>query len=387
VKLINAVTLFFIACLLGFFAWAQAAGVGAAGAGVAGSDAGAAAAPTSPSRLWLGIAFFMWVGIFNVMIIAQAWAFANDVYTVEQGKRLFPIVALGASLGAIAGAYATKPLIESLGVSPLLLITAGVLVLTMGLTAVVSARARARPRLALAGAGGPGAEAVSGDIHEERIGGRGGFRLVLSDRYLLAIAVLTLMFNLVNTTGEYILGERVSEIAKQRVATGALAAGDEEQWIGLFYGGFFFWVNLISAGVQALLVSRVIRWIGVRGSLLVVPLISLAGYAAMAFAPLLWLIRGVKTAENSLDYSLQNTARHALFLPTGRDAKYKAKQATDTFFWRFGDLLSAGLVFAGLTWLGFATREFALANSGLVLVWLLAAYLAGRSFKARARTD
>jgi AAA family ATP:ADP antiporter len=86
-------------------------------------------------------------------------------------------------------------------------------------------------------------------------------------------------------------------------------------------------------------------------------------------------------AENSIDYSLQSTVRSALYLPTSREAKYKAKQATDAFFVRFGDVLSAGLVFAGTRWLGFGSRQFALVNVALILVWLVLAVAIGRQFE------
>jgi AAA family ATP:ADP antiporter len=108
--------------------------------------------------------------------------------------------------------------------------------------------------------------------------------------------------------------------------------------------------------------------------------VALAGYASMAFIPVLSWIRGVKLAENSIDYSLQNTTRNALYLPTSREAKYKAKQANDTFFVRFGDVASAGLVFAGTTWLGFAPQHFALTNAALTLIWLVLAIAIGRHF-------
>ena len=93
-----------------------------------------------------------------------------------------------------------------------------------------------------------------------------------------------------------------------------------------------------------------------------------------------------RLAENSIDYSLQNTARNALYLPTSREAKYKAKQANDTFFVRFGDVLSAGLVFAGTTWLGFAPRQFAMVNVALIMVWLVIAVAIGRRFRRMAKT-
>src|SRR5437879_6329130 len=113
VKLINGVTLFFIACLIAFFALNRA--------GVA-----------------IGIAFFIWVGIFNLMIIAQLWAFANDVYTVEQGKRLFAIIGVGASLGAIAGSFVTGQLVKAYGPYPFMLAAAVLLAVCLALTNAVS---------------------------------------------------------------------------------------------------------------------------------------------------------------------------------------------------------------------------------------------------------
>ena len=140
-------------------------------------------------------------------------------------------------------------------------------------------------------------------------------------------------------------------------------------------------MNILALVLQALVVSRVIKHFGVRIALLVMPGVAIIGYATMAFVPLLWFIRGTKMAENSLDYSLQNTTRNALYLPTSRDAKYKAKQANDTFFVRFGDVISAGLVFVGTTWLGFAARQFALVNVGLIVLWLILAVAIGRRYK------
>jgi len=200
----------------------------------------------------------------------------------------------------------------------------------------------------------------------------------------VAIAALMVLLNLVNTTGEYILGKRVNEIA---TSAASHAAGiDPEKMIGAFYGSYFTWVNIIAALIQAFVVSRVLKYFGVRGALLVLPVVALAGYTALAFVPLLPLIRGVKIAENSLDYSLQSTTRNALYLPLSREAKYKAKQANDTFFVRFGDVLSAGLIFVGTTWLAFAPRQFALVNAGLVLLWLVLALLLGRQFARLAHT-
>ncbi len=317
----------------------------------------------------LDLVFFVWVGIFNVMIIAQFWSLANDVYTPEAGKRLFAIIAFGSTIGAILGATLVENLVDPKRAEPgtvnrLLLVAAGVLAVCTVLTRFISRRRKA------AGDGaGPAAEAA-----EKPIESRSAFRLVLSDRYLLLIGLLMLIVNLVNTTGEYILGSTLETAAKQLAAagqTGGLAAEEfKKQFIGNYYAGFFKWVNWTTAIIQLFVVSRFIKWFGVRAALFVLPLIALGGYALLAVAPVLRIIRGVKVAENSVDYSLQNTARQALFLPTSREAKYKAKQAIDTFFWRAGDVGSAVLVFIGSR-IALTPQKFALVNAALVVVWIL----------------
>ena len=135
-------------------------------------------------------------------------------------------------------------------------------------------------------------------------------------------------------------------------------------------GDFYGWVNLVGLLIQVFLVSRLFKTIGVRGALFVLPLIALGSYTLMAILPVLGVIRIAKVLENSTDYSIQNTARHALFLPTSREAKYKAKAAIDTFFWRVGDMLQGGVVLVG-TWLAFTARHFAWINIVLVSVWLV----------------
>jgi ATP:ADP antiporter, AAA family len=346
--LISWVTVFFIACLVAFYFLAQARMPG------------------------LDVAFFIWVGIFNVMIIAQFWSLANDVYTPEEGKRLFAIVAFGSTIGAIIGATVVENLVDPEKSDPgavnrMLLVAAGVLALSLLITWIVSTRekvARATP--------------ADRDVTAQTpLAPKGAFRLVFSQRYLLLIAFLILLVNFVNTTGEYILGETLEGTAKSLAASGQTAGlapeEFEKQFIGNYYAGFFKWVNWVTALIQLFVVSRFFKWFGVRAALFVMPLIALGGYAMLAIAPVLSVIRAVKIAENSTDYSLQNTTRQALFLPTSREAKYKAKQAIDTFFWRAGDVLSAGLVFLG-TQIAMSPRNFAMVNIGLVVVWLLIAF-------------
>jgi AAA family ATP:ADP antiporter len=286
-------------------------------------------------------------------VTAQFWAYANDLYTEESGKRIFPMVGIGSSLGAWLGAVLAGRLFSVMNAYQLMLVAMGGLLLSIVLVRRIDSRRKGSPE--------PSPKPLSN---------KGGFSLVLSSRYLLLIAMMVLMFNLVNSLGEYILSEMVVSHTKAAVDAGVIPSSQMKASIGTFYGDFYGWVNLVGLLIQVFVVSRLFKTIGVRGALFVLPLIALGSYTLMAILPVLGVIRIAKVLENSTDYSIQNTARHALFLPTSREAKYKAKAAIDTFFWRVGDMLQGGFVLVG-TWLAFTARHFAWINIVLVSVWLV----------------
>jgi AAA family ATP:ADP antiporter len=204
--------------------------------------------------------------------------------------------------------------------------------------------------------------------------------------------------NLVNTNGEFILGKTVTEEAQNladmpSAAKEGMAASTEEQrikkvrdFIGRFYGDFLFTVSLVSALAQLFVVSRIMKFCGVPASLFFLPIISLTGYSVISFIPALAFVRLAKIVENSTDYSLQNTVRQALFLPTTREEKYKAKAAIDTFFVRTGDVLSAALVFLR-DQLSLNVQALSLINVFLVVLWLLLVFAIGRSYRALAAKE
>jgi AAA family ATP:ADP antiporter len=345
IPLMAATSVFFAANLLFFFL------VGQAGARI-------------------GVVFFIWLGIFNVFVISQFWACANDVYTEGQGRRLFPFIGVGSSLGAWIGAEASVPLVQRLNAGPysLMVVTAVLLVLCLGLLVVVNRiEAAQHPETAAQGA--------------QPLTGAGGFQLVLNDRYLLWIAVLVVLLNLVNSAGEFILGKLVVDEATRQFADPSQLA-DRQRFVGAYYGSFFGNVNLLGLMLQLFVTSRLIRHLGVRGALFILPVVALVSYSVMAVAPILAVVTVLKTLENSTDYSVQNTVRQALFLPTSRDAKYKAKAAIDTFFWRLGDVAQAGVVRAG-TALGAGVAGFAWFTVGLTVAWLWVAGQIAREHRRR----
>jgi AAA family ATP:ADP antiporter len=316
----------------------------------------------------IGVPFYLWLGIFNMLVIAQFWSLANELFSPAQGKRLFAIIAFGGTIGAIAGAWIAEQLIGSFGIAAIMLLAAGLLVACIVLTSVGARLARRMPR-------GEDVEEDAEEIaHDKPLDKNGAFKLVATQRYLRMIAIMIVLYNVVNTLGEYILGSVVTETAK------AQAGGDVEvakRLVGEFYGSFFTWVNAVAAILQALVVSRVVKYLGVRVALVLVPAFAFGSYALLAAAPVLAWIRVAKIAENGLDYSLHNTVRQMLWLPTTPEVKYKAKAAIDTFFVRAGDVIAAGLVALGGA-LALSSRGFAFVNLAVVLGWIGLVIIVGR---------
>src|SRR6185295_2931937 len=154
---------------------------------------------------------------------------------------------------------------------------------------------------------------------------------------------------------------------EQAASAATSDAAAQQVMIGQFYGNFDSIYSTLGMLLQVFAVSRIFRYVGVRGALFILPCIALVGYSFILFLPLLAVIRWAKIAENGTDYSIQNTTRQALFLPTSREAKYKAKAAIDTFFQRGGDVLSAAIVGAGAQ-MALDVKWFAAINTVLTLV-------------------
>lgn len=318
-----------------------------------------------------GLLFFLWVGIFSLVVIAQFWSYANDIYTPEEGKRLFVLLAFGASSGGVFGPMLANLVIKLVGLNQLLLVSVSILGISLLLINFIDRRLVERKVERAAAA----AKAAEPEFSKD-----GALAVVFRNRYLLLIALLILAVNWMNTSGEYILGKGVQQ------AAAAISAGDvaaQKSFIGDFYSRYFTIVGTVALVFQLFVVSRIIKYLGIRVAILILPAVALGGYSVIALFPVLAVMFKAKIAENSIDYSLNNTVRHMLFLPTSREEKYKAKVAIDSLFVRSGDVLSAGLVFVGVTWLSAGIRFFAFFNLFLALACLLLAIAIGLAYKKR----
>lgn len=313
----------------------------------------------------VGMAFYIWLGIFSVMVVAQFWAFAADSYNVRCGQRLFVILAVGATFGAWLGSKIAGELLTIIGIYGIMALAAILLLITVYLTANVSGWI-------------PESAANDEPVHEEQ-GNKwlDGFSVVFESAYLRRIAIYVVILVFINSTGEYILARLVDEHSKMLASTQGLT--DIAAWQGQFYSSYYSWITLGSFVIQLFLVSRIFKWVGLRGSVLILPIIMIVGYGLMIFFPIFSLIRIAMTAENSANYSVQNTTRHALFLPVPRKHKYLGKTTIETFFYRFGDLLYGGFIFVGTQYFDLSISHFILSNLILAFILFAIAWKVGHS--------
>lgn len=330
----------------------------------------------------MGIIFFVWIAIFNLMVVAQFWGFTNDIYTEEAGKRLFPLVMFGQNFGSLLGPIIFRILVGPLGQYKLMLVVGGMLGICILLSLIIHKREIERkPHEAEVKAQ---EEAIKKE-EEKPLKKGGGFRLVFKSRYLLYIALVIFLLNWVNTNGEYILGKVIKHDAAKTIEMDMAGDLNRSEVISKLYANFYFGVNLIAAILQLFLMSRIFKWFGIRGALFILPLIAFGGYFFIGLGASLVIVRWVKTFENSTDYSIMNATRHALFLITSREVKYKAQAAIETFFWRAGDVMSALTVLAAATFFAFdlegSVSGVASVNIFLVIIWIILCVLIARWHK------
>jgi AAA family ATP:ADP antiporter len=319
----------------------------------------------------IGLAFYVWVSMFGLFVVAQFWTFAADIYTDERGRRLLPMIAIGATGGAAFGSSVVTPLVKRAesGADVLLLAALAPLAVSILLTRIVDGRAQREKQIA------PGGEAAPPPVKAKP---QGGLKMITTSRFLIAAAAITLLLNWVNTNGENLLYKVIVEFLQSEIAEkgltdpGAIEAFTKDG-VATFYGNFFTWVNAVALVLQALVASRLLKYGGFGAILLMLPVIALLSYAAMALVPVLIVIKMMKVAENSTDYSINNTARNVLWLPTTSEMKFKCKPAIDTIFVRLGDGFAAATVLFGTYVVSLSDQDYFAFNVALVFVWLAAA--------------
>ena len=324
-----------------------------------------------------GIVFYLWVGMFGVFVVAQFWAFAADIYTEERGNRLFPMIAIGATSGAAFGSWITEILVKSelFGTKWLLMLAMIPLTVSIILSRIVDNHLHAQT-----------AESKFHSNPEPEDSGRSAISIVFASRFLLATALITLLLSWVNTNGENLLFRVVQEFLNGQALKEGISENDAllvftRDGTTAFYGDFYFWVNIMALLLQAFVASRLLKYGGFGVILLTMPVVALVSYTAMAFVPILAIVKAMKIAENSTDYSINNTARNVLWLPVSSEQKYKGKPTIDSLFVRMGDGIAALTVLVGVQFLALSTQSFFVLNVALVLIWIALAFVVIREHR------
>jgi len=314
----------------------------------------------------IGVPFYLWVGVFNMTAVSQFWSLAADIYDLEQGKRLFGIVGVGGAAGAVVGARLAKSLAHQ-GPAALMVAAAILLLVCTALLIGIARRADCPRRQGHE----PG--------RDEPVARDGLLRWLARDRYLLLIAALALLLNWVRSNGDYILDRTLLAAVAEAKATGAGAT----VFVTTFKANYFEWVNITTLLLQLFVVSRVISRLGITAALLFLPVLAFGEYAVFLAAPIRSIFLVAKVGESSLEYSVQNTGRQALFLDASRMEKYVGKTVVDTFVVRAGDALTALVIWSGRR-AALSSQAFAALNLVLIVAWVSVVFAIRRESLRRA---
>jgi len=307
-------------------------------------------------QVWVGRAFFVWTSVFNLFVVSVFWAFMVDVFSTEQGKRLFGFISVGGTLGAIVGAAITAALVQRIGSLNLLLISA--VLLELGAQCV---------RLFPTTFEGPGSSIRKKAAEESPIGGRiwAGITHCLKSPYLLGICAYMFFYASTSTLLYF-----------QQVDIAAHAFTDRSARTA-FFAQIDLLVNVLTVFGQAFLAGRLLKWLGVGVTLAILPALSVIGFTAMGVAPTLALLVVFLTLRRAANFAIARPAREILFTVVSREDKYKAKNLIDTFVYRAADQMAAWS--SPITgWLGLGLAGVSLVAAPIAGIWLLISLWLGR---------
>jgi len=309
--------------------------------------------------------FFVWVSVYNIFIVSVFWSFMVDLYTNEQGKRLFGMIAAGGTAGALTGPALTATLAVPLGVPNLLLVSAvflGIAVLCILRLLAWDTQPEARLGAARQASNGP----LGGSVW-------GGIRAVAGSGYLLGICLYVTLFSLLFT---FLYFEQA------RIVAASLASGAERTRLFAYID---LSVNLLALILQVAVTAKLLNRLGVAGTLVLLPALSVAGFAMLGAYPVLAVLVVFQVVRRAGEYAVAKPARELLYAVLDRERKYKAKNFIDTVVFRGADA-GSGWLLAGLKALGLGVVALALAAVPLALGWATVSWLLGKRQQALART-
>ncbi|MDR1162394.1 MAG: MFS transporter [Candidatus Accumulibacter sp.] len=305
-----------------------------------------------PTNVWLGRVFYIWLSVFNLLAISLAWSVLTDVFSRDQAKRLFAMIAAGASVGGLVGPLLGTRLVSHVGHAGLLFLSA--ILLTGSMLSATSLH-RWRDRTPLADAGDGGENSAEG--RQRPLGGNpfAGATAVFRSPYLLGIALFVLLLSSVST---FLYFEQARLVAE--------TFPDRTQQTQVF-GRIDAIVQALAIMTQIFFTGRITKKLGIGVLLIMVPLVMAAGFVWLAMAPVFSVFVVVMVVRRTGEYALVRPGREMLYTVIPTEGKYKAKNFSDTVVYRGGDAVS-GWLRSVLNQLGDPSLAM-LIGSALALVW------------------
>lgn len=320
-------------------------------------------AGTVSDRTTIDKAFYVWVSVFSLFHVSVFWSLMADTFTQEQAKRLFAIIAAGASLGAILGSAVAAAFAKRVGVDMLMLVASCGLVFVIPLVFYIY-------RLKQHELGNTG---VSADLSQAKLGGHWwqGFKTVLTNPYLMSIAVFLVLYTFI---GSFVYFEQKNLLAEY--------TREERTQI---LGGIDWLVNTLTFGIAFFATSRIVRKFGMPTTLALLPVFVVVALLILAFAPVLTVLLALQVARRSGNYAITRPAREMLFTEVSQEDRFKAKPVIDIVLYRGGDAVSS-LAFAGLTQgLGLGLAAVSIVGAGIAAVWAWVGVWLGRKYDGKVR--
>ncbi|MGI9222661.1 MAG: NTP/NDP exchange transporter [Woeseiaceae bacterium] len=315
-------------------------------------------------HIWLGRIFFVWLSVFNLFVVSVFWSFMADIYSREQGRRLFGVIASGGSIGGLIFAGVTSILSVKIGSENLFPFAAALLVMAVvciGRLRNWVSKERERQSMSVSHKGKPlGGSPLAGMTH------------ALSSKYFGGIAVSSVIASLLGTFLYIFTAQLVDQ---------AIADPDQRT-------RFFSNINVATLAIsllgQMFLVRHVVGRFGIGVSLALMPVLSVAGFAILAVNPTLAGLALLTIARRGLGFGFTKPTTDMLYSVVSPEDKYKSKNFVDTAIYRGGDLVGAWAI-RGLIWLGFGISAISWIMVPFTAVWSIIAFWLGRDYRRRAK--
>lgn len=319
--------------------------------------------PDSSVYPWAARAFFVWLSIFNIFVVSVFWTVMSDVFRTDQARRLYGLIGSGGTLGGLCGGLITSSLVGLVGTVSLLLVSAvlleGALQCMFAMTKNAAAHAESQSR-----------------IDSKPVGGSAfaGLTRVAKSPYLMSIALFMLLFTVGSTFLYFLQAQIVASEIPDRAGRTA------------FFAHVDIWVNVLTLITQLGITGRLLTSFGIAGGLVVMPALSILGFAWLGIAPTLVVVITFQVLRRAGNFAITTPARESLYIPLPREDKYKSKNLIDTSMFRTGDQIGAWSSAALLSF-GLGIRGIALAAIALSCAWLIGAIWLGRKHARELQKD